>query len=36
MSKIPCEAAVSLDIIRKADEEARILANELIVKVKRH
>jgi len=33
MSKIPCEAAVSLDIIRKADEEARILANELIVKV---
>lgn len=33
MSKIPCEAAGSLDIIRNADEEARILANELIAKV---
>jgi len=33
MSKIPCEAAGSLDIIRNADKEARILANELIAKV---
>ncbi|MBL4821038.1 MAG: 1-deoxy-D-xylulose-5-phosphate reductoisomerase [Gammaproteobacteria bacterium] len=36
MSKIPCEAALSLDIIHKADKEARLLANELIVKANHH
>ncbi|MCB1670739.1 MAG: 1-deoxy-D-xylulose-5-phosphate reductoisomerase [Gammaproteobacteria bacterium] len=32
MSKMPCEVAASLDIIQTADSQARILANELIVK----
>jgi len=32
MSKIPCEAASSLDIIRGFDQHARVLANDLIAK----
>lgn len=32
MSKIPCEPAPSLDIIQQADQDARKLANELILK----
>ncbi|PCJ24574.1 MAG: 1-deoxy-D-xylulose-5-phosphate reductoisomerase [SAR86 cluster bacterium] len=31
-SQIPCEAAVSLAIIRDVDQQARILSNELILK----
>ena len=33
MKKIPCEAALSLDIIHRADEQSRIFAKELIAKV---
>jgi 1-deoxy-D-xylulose-5-phosphate reductoisomerase len=33
MSKIPCEHAVSLDIIQEADRHARKYANDLIIKV---
>lgn len=32
LSKIPCEAAGSLAIIRAADQQARVLSNELIAK----
>ena len=32
LSKTPCEAAPSLAIIREVDEQARMLANELILK----